>query len=116
MNEKIYLKNLLSDSSRTEAENLELFALLNLGILESLHHGLMSASEAIRTFFHLENSLYVRHHLQDDTADEIMSRGVQLPDLFEVLPTEVAQREFQRELTKLHALCLRLLESNLIPA
>lgn len=116
MNEKIYLKNLFSESSRTAEENLELFALLNLGILESLNHGLMSASDALRTFFHAENSLFVRQQLRDRTADEIMSRGVQLPDLFEVLPTEKAQREFQREMTALHTLCLRLLEQKLVAA
>ncbi|MFZ0545020.1 MAG: hypothetical protein WAM60_06265 [Candidatus Promineifilaceae bacterium] len=116
MNEKIYLKNLLSESEQTAEENLELFALLNLGILESLNQGLLSASEALRTFYHAENSLFVRQRLQDRTADEIMSRGVQLPDLFEVLPTEEAQREFQREMAALHALCLRLLEQRVVAA
>lgn len=43
-----------------------------------------------------------------------MSRGVQLPDLFDVLPIEEAQREFQREMMKLHALCLSLLEQKLV--
>lgn len=116
MNEKIYLRNLLSESDRTAEENLELFALLNLGILESLSYGVLSASEALRTFFHAENSLFVREELHDHLADEIMSRGVQLPDLFEILPTEEAQREFQREMTKLHALCLDLLEQKPVAA
>lgn len=116
MNDKIYLKSLFSESGRTLEERLELFALLNLGILESLSHGLMSASDALRTFFHAENSVFVRQHLHDRIADEIMSRGVQLPDLFEVLPAEEAQREFQRELAKLHALCLTLLEQKPVAA
>ncbi|HRQ39886.1 MAG TPA: hypothetical protein PLD25_18415 [Chloroflexota bacterium] len=116
MNEKIYLRELLSESTRTAEENLELFALLNLGVLESLSHGLLSASEALRTFFHAENSLFVREELHHRLADEIMSRGVQLPDLFEILPTEEAQREFQREMAKLHALCLDILEQKLVAA
>jgi uncharacterized protein involved in exopolysaccharide biosynthesis len=43
-------------------------------------------------------------------ADEVMSRGVQLPDLFEALPAEQAQREFQRELAAMRSLCLQLLQ------
>ena len=39
-----------------------------------------------------------------------MSRGVQLPDLFDVLPLADSQREFKRELALMRALCLRLLE------
>jgi hypothetical protein len=33
-------------------------------------------------------------------VDEIMSRGVQLPDLFEALSAEEAHREFQHELER----------------
>ena len=40
----------------------------------------------------------------------VMSRGVQLPDLFESLPAEEAQREFLHELEQMRALCLQLLE------
>ena len=43
------------------------------------------------------------------TADAIMSHGVQLPDVFEVLPREEAQRECQRELATTRVLCLKLL-------
>ncbi len=39
-----------------------------------------------------------------------MGRGVQLPDLFEALPAEQAQRECQRELAAMRAACLKLLE------
>lgn len=116
MNEKIHLKSLLSESDKLPEEQLELFALLNLGVLESLGNGLMSGTNAVRTFFHAENSLFVRQRLRDQDADEIMSRGVQLPDLFEILPAEEAQREFQRELAKMRSLCLTLLERNLVVA
>ena len=38
-----------------------------------------------------------------------MSRGVQLPDLFDCLPPEEAQRELYRELETMRALSLKLL-------
>ena len=40
-----------------------------------------------------------------------MSRGLQLPDLFDCLPTEEAQREFLHELEIIRSLCLKLLEN-----
>jgi len=45
-----------------------------------------------------------------------MSHGIQLPDLFEVLPPEEAQREFQRELATIRSLCLTLLEEQRLVA
>ena len=116
MNHKIDLKSLLYKPDQLAREQLELFALLNLGIIESLSNGLISVSNVVCTFFNAENSLFVRQHFRDRVADEIMSRGVQLPDLFEVLPIEEAQREFQRELTKMRSLCLTLLEQKLVAA
>ena len=116
MNDRIEFKQLLSGTGRTRTEQLEIFALLNLGVLESLSHGLVSAADALRTFFHAENCLFVRQQVRDRTADEIMSRGSQLPDLFDALPPLVAQREFQHELARMHALSLSLLERKLIAA
>lgn len=116
MNDRIELTQLLSNGSRTQAEQAEILALLSLGVLESLSHGLISASDALRTFFHAENCLFVRRQVRNRTADEIMSRGVQLPDLFDALPPPAAQREFQHELAKMHALCLSLLEKKLVTA
>jgi hypothetical protein len=116
MNDRIELKQLLAGGSRTQAEQVEIFALLNLGVLESLSHGLISAADALRTFFHAENCIFVRQQVRNRMADEIMSRGVQLPDLFDSLPPTVAQREFQHELAKMHALCLSLLEKKLVAA
>lgn len=104
------LQVLLMASKRSSCQEKWLFALLHLGIIESLANGLMSAEDAPRLFYHADNCLFVRKRLRDKTADEIMSRGVQLPDLFEALPTNEAQREFQHELATMHALCLKLLE------
>jgi hypothetical protein len=77
---------------------LVLFALLTLGMLESLANGVLSATDAARVFFHVENCLFMRKQLRDKTADAIMGHGVQLPDIFEVLPLTETHREFQREL------------------
>ena len=105
------LKTLLAASDGTPAQQLALLALLTLGMVESLANGLLSATEALHMFFHMENCLFVRKQLRDKLADAIMSRGIQLPDLFEALPPEEAHREFQRELATIRSLCLKLLEA-----
>ncbi len=109
MDKRIDLKTLLGDGGKSRMEQVALFALINLGIVESLSSGLVSATETLRLFFHADNCLYVRRELRAKVADEIMSHGVQLPDLYDALPADQAQREFNRELTKLRNLCLRLL-------
>src|SRR5437867_78873 len=94
----MHLENLLTRANGTSKERVALFALLNLGVVESLASGLVSASDAVRLFFHADNCQFVRVRLRNKTADTIMSHGVQLPDLFDALSAEEAQREFQREL------------------
>jgi hypothetical protein len=116
MHHSMSLRALLAASNESSSQQLTLFALLTLGVLESLAHGLLSATDALRAFFHAENCLFVRKHLRDKTADAVMSHGVQLPDLFEALPTAEAQREFQRELATMRALCLKLLEQKQLVA
>ena len=90
---------------------MTLFALLNLGVIESLANGLMSATEAVQSVYHADNCEFVRKHLRDKVADKIMSHGVQLPDLFSVLSSDEAHREFQRELMAMRGLCFQLLEN-----
>jgi hypothetical protein len=109
MNNRMSLHTLLAAAGGTPAQQLALFALLNLGMIEALVNGVLSATQALRVFFHTENCLFVRKHLRDTTADAIMSHGVQLPDLFDALPREEAHREFQRELATMRELCLKLL-------
>ena len=116
MHNKMSLQTLLAVSEGIPAQQLAVFALLTLGMLESLANGLLSATDALRVFFHAENCLSVHQHLQDKTANAVMSHGVQLPDLFEVLPTAEAHREFQRELATIRALCLKLLEAQRLVA
>jgi hypothetical protein len=103
-------------TSRIPEQLLTLFALLNLGILDSLTNGIMSASDALHVFFNAENCLFIHQRLRDRSADEVMSRGVQLTDLFDTLPPQEAQREFQRELTEMRTLCLTLLEEKQLAA
>jgi hypothetical protein len=110
MNTKIPLETLLSSANKNKEQQLELFVLLNLGVLDSIANGALSSSDALRLMYHADNCLFVHKRLRNKTADEIMSRGVQLPDLFDVLPSEAIHREFQRELARMRALCYELLE------
>jgi hypothetical protein len=116
MHHNMSLQAILAVSHESPGQRLALFALLTLGMLESLAHGLLSTTDALRVFFHADNCVFVRKHLRDKTADAVMSHGVQLPDLFEALPTAEAQREFQRELATMRALCLKLLEQRQLVA
>ena len=116
MHHNMSLQALLAASLESPGQRLALFALLTLGLLESLAHGLLSATDALQVFFHADNCLFVRKHLRDKTAEAVMSHGVQLPDLFEALPLAEAQREFQRELATMRALCLKLLEQKQLVA
>jgi hypothetical protein len=100
----------LAEAGGSSTHQLELFALVNLGIVQSLASGALSATEAIERFYHADNCLYVRKHFRNPEANAIMSHGVQLPDLFDCLPPEQAQREFYHELETMRALCLKLLE------
>lgn len=100
---------ILSEITGNADAQLRFFALLNLGVAQSLASGIISAAEAIRFFYNTENCLYVRERFRNKHANAIMSRGVQLPDLFEALPAEEASREFLRELEHIRALCSHLL-------
>ena len=110
MSDAVRLESILSETGAERSDRLAVFALLTLGVVESLTSGVLSASDAVRAFFNADNCLYVRKRLRVKPADEVMSRGVQLPDLFDALPADQAQREFQRELAAMRLLCLRLLQ------
>lgn len=116
MKNGMYLENLLSTTGRSSGQQLALFALLTLGMIESLANGLVSASDALGVFFNAENCLFVHKQLRAKIADRIMSHGVQLPDLFDALPIEEAHREFHRELATMRALSLKLLEEKRLVA
>jgi hypothetical protein len=109
MRQQQSLRIALSDTSGSVTQQLELFALLNLGLVQSLASGVLSPTDAVQRFYHADNCLYVQKHLRHKEANAIMSHGVQLPDLFESLPAEEAQREFNYELETIRSLCLKLL-------
>jgi hypothetical protein len=110
MRQSYQLRILLSDASGDPPRQLELFALVNLGLVQSLISGVLSATEAVPYFYNADNCLHVRKHLRAREANAIMSYGVQLPDLFDWLSPEEAQREFCHELETMRSLCLKLLE------
>ena len=57
----------LSDTGREPGvpHQLEFFALLNLGLVQSLASGILGATEAIQRFYHADNCLYVRRQLRN---------------------------------------------------
>jgi hypothetical protein len=112
MMKRVGLSELLSDMDADTARRLELFALINLGVVELLASGSLSSAEATQFFFNAENCMFVRKRLREKIADQIMSHGVQLRDLFDVLPGREAQQEFQRELGAIRSLCLQLLRQH----
>lgn len=116
MRHAVQLDTLFSDIGTEQYQQLALFALLNLGIIQSLASGILGATEALRLFYNADNCQFVRKHFRNKTADRIMSHGVQLPDLFEALPVEEAHCEFHRELETMCSLCLQLLEARLSSA
>jgi hypothetical protein len=96
-------------AEKQPAERQRLFGVMTLGVVESLASGVLSPDDAVRLFFHADNCLYVGKHLGTKVADEIMGRGVQLPDLFEILPAKVAATELEAELTRIRSACLKLM-------
>src|SRR5947209_1976626 len=107
---RLRLETILSESVDRRAGRLALFALLGLGVTESLSSGLMSATDALRSFFTADNCLFVRRKLKEKEADKFMSHGVQLADLFDALPPDEANRQFRHELSLMRSVCLKLLD------
>ena len=58
----------LSVALEAIAQQQELFALLNLGLVQSLTSGVISPSEAVERFYHAENCLYVQKHFRQKAA------------------------------------------------
>lgn len=111
MEQRIELDSLFSTMKPDRGNLLRFFALINLGLIESLANGSMSATESVARFYFADNCLFVRKILKDKTADRVMSHGVQLPDLFDSLAVEEAQRAFLHELAIMRKLCLQLMDS-----
>ena len=99
----------LSTTMKNAHEPLVVFALLNLGLAQSLGSGVITPEEAVETFYHGDNCLFVQRGIRKKVAAAIMSRGAQLADLFALLPEAEARREFYAELEAMRSLCLKLL-------
>lgn len=110
MSDFLELQTVLHEAGRKRSEKIAVFAFLALGLIESIAKGVLSIEDAVQVFFNADNSLFVRKNLREKTIDEIMGRGAQLPDLFESLPHQKAQQEFERELTTMRSLCLEILK------
>lgn len=115
MKQRVEIESLLSHSGGEEQRFVS-FALLSLGVIESLVAGAMTGSGAIEVFFNADNCLYVHRQFRHKMVDDIMGRGVQLPDIFDALPAEEAQQEFQREIAVIRTLCLTLLDDQRLAA
>jgi len=115
MRQNNHLRIGLAELGGDRTEQLRFFALLNLGLVQSLAGGVMSAAEAGPFFYNAENCLYIREHLRSKEADTIMSHGVQLPDLFECLTSAEASREFFHELETIRSHCMNLLAARRSP-
>jgi hypothetical protein len=116
MESAIRLTAILADASENHQDRLTIFAVVNLGIIESLANGSLSAKDVVSMFFNADNCLHVRKLLKDRLADKIMSHGVQLPDLFDVLPLDEAQRQFLHELNVMRSLCFQLIDRGRVAA
>ncbi len=92
-----------------DAQRLTLFSVINLGVMQSVGAKAMSPQQASERFYHADNCLYVKRNLKNELANEVMSHGVQLPDLFEALPLPRAREELVKELGTMRGLCLKLL-------
>jgi len=110
MRQSYQLRSVLSETRGDPPQQLELFALVNLGLVQSLASGVLSATEAVQHFYNADNCLFVRTHFRNREANAIMSHRGQLPDLFDCLSPEEAQREFCHELVTMRLPCLKLLE------
>lgn len=109
MKNSIELSTLLTQE--TAKDRLAVFAIIGLGLVESLKRRTLAAGMAVRVFFHASNCLYVKNNLRSAAANRFMSHGVQLEDLFDILPKKEAAAEFQKELEQMHSICLRILDS-----
>ena len=92
MRMRIELESVLAGAALPRAQQLELFAYISLGVVDSLARGVLTVENATRYFFHAANGLFVRERLRSKVADRIMSHGVQLADLREALPRDLASQ------------------------
>lgn len=96
-------------SGLEKSQKLAVFAGLNLAMLASIDAKGKALSEITAGFYNATNCQYVKRSIKHKEADELMSRGVQLSDLFEVLPRRTAEAELKVEKNAMRAICYKLL-------
>jgi hypothetical protein len=112
----IDLNETIPESARPSDRDLALFSFINMGLIDAMMNGVMSAEDAVQIFYNADNCIYVKRKFKEKIADKIMSHGVQLPDIFDALPAGESRREFLRELATIRNLCLKLLEDHRLVA
>ncbi|HET6884225.1 MAG TPA: hypothetical protein VFI31_28995 [Pirellulales bacterium] len=90
-------------------QKLAVFAGLNLAMLASVESKAATLSDVTAGFYHAANCLYVKRSMKNKDANELMSRGVQLADLFDALSQRRAEAELKRELHAMRAICYKML-------
>ncbi|MEI6239056.1 MAG: hypothetical protein WCR51_01570 [Planctomycetia bacterium] len=105
----IYLERLLRTDGSMPEERQDVFALLMLGLFDSLESGVLSPADAVAICFHAENCRFVGGTLKSVDADEVMERGTQLADLFDALTPEEAKQECAAEVAAMRTCCLAML-------
>ena len=106
---RIDLESLFGTTELSNRQLIEAFAVLNLGLVESFRSGVLRPGDGVSRFYYAANCLYVRRKLKNAVCDDIMGRGVQLPDLFDALSPAVARKQFGIQLDAMGRLCLKLL-------
>lgn len=91
------------------------FGVVSLGVVSGLANGALDLAAARALLFNANMCLLVHKRLGDKTADEIMSRGTQLEDLFEALPRKRAREECEKELATMTRLSRQLLRTKSRP-
>lgn len=106
----ILLQRILGLGCTRPEEQLEVFALLVIGLLDAVETGVLSPADAVAIFFHADNCRFVGASLTSADASEVMARGTQLADLFDALDPEEARRDCAAETAAMRARCLAVLD------
>jgi hypothetical protein len=104
---RLDLQSILSGLERPQ--KLAVFAGLNLAMLASIDSKGRALADVTAGFYNAANCLYVKRSIKHKNADELMSRGVQLLDLFAILPRRRAEAELKSEKNAMRAICYKLL-------
>lgn len=112
----LLLESLLPSGKDDMSRQAEVFALLALGVLDAFEGGALSPDSARKRFFNGANCPYTHRALNRPDVEEVMSRGAELPDLFDALSLDDATHEAQEEIAAMRAACLRILTAERLVA